>query len=466
MKKNFQRIIIPITGQGAMVHIVRSGLLENIAQFVQPVILLYWNDKNLQNELTQNGYEVHQMKFIPLSAKYNDIYYKLNLWYLNKVLKFNGIKIEDKLNQHYQNIQKKFIKKLRNYYNLFLINFPFVVKNFLKTEEQIFQQEKIYTEYNQWMKELNIYGLFTVTPFLKEINFLARVLKNNQKKILASVHSFDNVTKRGWQPCMFDKYIVWNKYNKNELLYIFKSLKAEDVFIAGAPQFDFHYNPQYIIPKNDWLKMLNMPADKKIILYAGGTITLFPTEPQYPKHLKDAIEQGLISKDVVILIRNHPLDTVERWKKFIGESANIFYYEPQHGKEKLDYSNVTDNDLKMLVSTLHYCDVHINLCSTMTIDGSVFNKPQIAPYYDDVNKKGEPALRAVYYQEHYKPILKSNVIQLVSTKEELISTVNEALQTPEKFTQNCQTCISEIITYTDGNSTNRVTTIFKNFFLS
>jgi len=449
-----------------MSHIVRTGLLQKIASQVHPIIILYWDDANLKNELIQQGYEVHLMKFVPFSAAYNDIYYKVNLWYLNKALKFNGIKIEENLHKNYASIKTKLIKNLRYQYNTFLSNFPFIVKRNLQKEQQIIHQEEIYKVYTQWLKELNVDGLFTVTPFIREINLLARILKQQHKKILASIHSFDNVTKRGWQATIFDKYITWNKYNKQELLTIFKNLLPNDVYVAGAPQFDFHYNPQMIIPKNEWLSMLGIPANKKIILYAGGTVTLFPTEPQYPKHIKEAIEQNLISKDVVLLIRNHPLDTVDRWKNFIGISENIFYYEPQHGKEKLDYVNVSLQDIKMLVSTLFYCDVHINLCSTMTIDGSVFKKPQIAPYYDDVNKSAEPSLRAIYYQEHYKPILQSNVIQMVSSKEELINTVNEALIHQEKFTKNCEQCVKEIITYTDGNATNRVVDYFKHFFLS
>lgn len=460
-----KRIIVPITGQGAMAHIVRSGLLDKIAKQVQPVILLYWKDETLINELHNKGYELHDMKFFPLSGKYNSLYYKINLWYLTKVLKFNGIRIEEKLNKNYQFRKGKIIRVLRKLYNSFLINaFPSYNKYNLKQEAVFIKEEKAYIEYSNWLNELNVDGLFTVTPFLTEINILARILKEQNKRIIASVHSFDNITKRGWQATIFDKYIVWNNYNKQELLYIYKSLKEHDIYIAGAPQFDFHYNKNYLIPKNDWLKMLGISAGKKVVLYAGGTFTLFPTEPQYAKILKLAIEEERIDKDVVILVRNHPLDKIARWKDFIGSSENIIYFEPKHGTDKLDYANVGDDDLRMLVSTLMYSDVHINLCSTMTVDGSVFNKPQIAPYFDDINKKGEPALQAIYHQEHYKPILKSKVLKMVGTANELIDTVNDALISPEKYTINCQQCVKEIITFTDGNSSNRVAEIVTNFF--
>jgi hypothetical protein len=462
MKK---RILIPITGQGAMVYIVRSGILKEISKDIQPIILLYWQDEGIKKELEDNGYEVYEMKMIQLSNYYKNLYYKINLWYLTHVLKFNGIKFERKLNEKYQSQAGRLIKNIRYIYNLILFKlFPFYIKKLLKNEAIQIKKETGYLEYSKWLKNLRADGLFTNTPFVLEINLLARILKSENRPIIASIHSFDNVTKRGWQPTIFDKYLVWNKYNKQELLTIFKSLNSEDVFITGAPQFDFHYQPNYVIPKIDWLKQLGIPQNKKVVLYAGGSVTLFPTEPQYAKHLIDNIHNGTISKDVVILVRKHPLDKVDRWKEFIGESENIVYYDTQHGITKLDYSDVTDHDIQMLVSTLQHCDVHINLCSTMTVDGSVFEKPQIGPYYDEINVLGEPALRAMYAQEHYKPILRSNVIHFAKSKSELINLVNTALISPNEFSKNCKTCVEEIITFADGNAKSRVSEKIKTFF--
>ena len=54
-------------------------------------------------------------------------------------------------------------------------------------------------------------------------------------------------------------------------------------------------------------------------------------------------------------------------------------------------------------SFIHYTDVHVNLCSTMAIDGAAHGKPQIAPFYDKI--KAEKELRNLYYQEHYQTII-------------------------------------------------------------
>ena len=73
------------------------------------------------------------------------------------------------------------------------------------------------------------------------------------------------------------------------------------------------------INKAEWLAAKALPSDKKIILYSGGSVHLFPNEPQYLKHLNDAIKNNEL-KNCVILFRSHPLDKMQRWKDVVGES--------------------------------------------------------------------------------------------------------------------------------------------------
>jgi CDP-glycerol glycerophosphotransferase (TagB/SpsB family) len=463
-----KRILVPIVGQGSVIHIIRTGIIDRLSEFATPVVAMLWQQPDLEKELNLKGYEVTVIPTYKVSASYSSLRYKINLWYLSYKLKTPGVAIEAALHSTYGKKKTRkafFIKKLRSLYNsfLFAIN-PNYIESLLENEKTAIEREEIYQEYNAWIKTLNIDGMFTVTPFLYEVDLMARILKADDKKIIASIHSFDNVTKRGWQSTVFDEYIVWNKYNQAELLRIHdRQLQKNVVHIAGAPQFDFHYNPNYSWSKEEWSIRMNIPQGKKVILYAGGAATLFPTEPQYAKHLKEAMEEEDI-KNSVILVRCHPLDTIQRWRNYIGDSPFVIYDEPRHGQKNLDQTNVTDEDLARLVSTLYHADVHINLCSTMTVDGSVFNKPQIAPYYDDDNKEGEAALRNIYLQEHYQPILKSNVINKSASKRDLIDLVKSTLKTPSNYTMNCGVCVEEIITYKDGRSAKRVSTILKRFF--
>ncbi|MCW3115330.1 MAG: hypothetical protein JWR18_3726 [Segetibacter sp.] len=465
-----KRILVPIVGQGSITHVIRTGMLDKMSEFCNPIIALMWKEEELIKELEGKGYEVTLFPAYKVSPAYAALRYKINLWYLKYKLKTPSANIQQKyLDQFRKNKQTFKLKKQlkESYYSLRFRCQGSYIKDLLQQEVVLMQKEHVYAEFKEWLKLLNVSGLFTVTPFLHEVDLIARIFKNQQIPVIASIHSFDNVTKRGWQSIVFDHYIVWNKYNKAELQRIHLALQNDQaITIAGAPQFDFHYNEEFAWSREEWLQRLGLPDNKKIILYGGGPASLFPQEPQFLKALKDAFEQEKLSKDYIVLFRCHPLDKVERWKDYVGESPYIFYDSAPNGTTKLDYVNVVKDDIMNLISTLKHTDIHINTISTMSVDGSAFRKPQIGPYYDDVNPSTQDLFRQMYFQEHYIPIMKSKVVNLAHTKEEFIDLVNRVIENPSAYTANCKSCVEEIITYSDGKATLRAVSAIKNFFVA
>lgn len=462
-----KRILIPIVGQGSITHIIRTGMLDEMSKFCEPVIALMWKEDGLIKELADKGYETTFFPPYKVTAQYISVRYKVNLWYLQHKLKTPSGAIQKKylatFSTNKKTIQVK--KQLRETYHKLRFRLQAnYIHTLLHQEADLMQQEQAFAAYSNWLQSLNLSGLFTVTPFLQEVDLIARIFKQQDVPIIASIHSFDNVTKRGWQSVIFDHYLVWNKYNKAELERIHTQLQKDgSITIAGAPQFDFHYNDQFVWSRHDWLQKLKLPSNKKIILFSGGPVSLLPNEPQYLLALKEALEAGKISNEYVVLFRCHPLDKVERWKKYVGESRFIFYDSAPNGTTKLDHVNVLQSDIINLMSTLKYTEVHINTVSTMCVDGSAFQKPQIGPYYDEVCPMHEKLFRKMYYQEHYVPIMKSNVLQLAKTKSEFINLVNQLVSDPLAFTAHCKRCVEEIITYSDGKSTLRAVSAIKNF---
>lgn len=461
-----KRIFVPIVGQGSIVHIIRSGILNKMKNFCEPVVGILWNDDALMEELKLNNFEVYIIPAFSASSEYKNIRSKINRWYQKNILKTPSTKIQENYLGQFLPFSNQIIKKIRililNIKSTFL---PHFVNDLIALENEMLQNEAIWKQYSDWLSSLKLNGLYTVTPFLIEIELIARILKQPSFPIIASIHSFDNITKRGWPAIFFDHYIVWNIYNKKELMRINTKFTDSNISIAGAPQFDFHFNESLSLAKSEWLKQTGLPSEKKIILYSGGSINLFPNEPQYLKHLNEAIQNKEIEDDCVILFRSHPLDRLSRWKEYVGESPYIIYDQAPSGKEKMDYSNVTHNDIEKLLATLKYTDVHINLCSTMTVDGSAFLKPQIGPAYDEiVNKNKVYLLKQMYSQEHFIPILKTNGIQLAESRKEMIHFVNGALKNPDRQINEIPKCVKEIITYTDGKSADRVINILNKIF--
>lgn len=451
-----------IAGQGSLNFIIRSGLLLQLKEFCEPVLCMSWEQPDLQAEMKQAGIEVHVIPSLQPTAAYLRLRQQIDDWYYKKVLCSPGTKLEYNYKALSFSSRKKWSKRkgsiLESMKRTFL---PGYIKNLVAQEKIQIQQQEGYAKIQAWFTDLQVDAYFTATPFLLASELLGRFCRAAGKPAWAAICSFDNVTKRGWPAMAFDHYIVWNKYNRAELQRIFPHLGDTDISITGAPQFDNHFTKSNELDRYDWLKSQGLPADKKIILYGGGPVNLFPGETQYLRHLKEGLEAGAI-KNAVVLFRSHPLDKMQRWLDEVGPSAYIFYDQAPTGSIHPDYTNLRETDIRHLLASLKFTDVHINLCSTMAVDGSIFNKPQIAPYYDAEKPAWQQPLRRLYLQEHYRPILKTKAIHFAESKENLVDLVNACLKNPGQFISGSQNCVQEIISFTDGKSATRVAHTLQN----
>ena len=461
-----QRLLVTISFSFSIRFLYRTGLLHQLREFSEIIIAITWNEKELIEELQNDGFEVHLVPEPVAQPAYNSIRKKIEYWFNAFQLQSPTGKIQVCYLNQYLSTKTILIRKAREWYNYLKFLLPGNTRKLFTREKELLKTETNFDVYTKWINELNIDSVFTVTPFHKQEDLLLRACKSSGKKMIASILSFDNITKRSWIPVEYDCYMVWNKYNESELKRIYPFVLNKQVHITGAPQFDFYFKKDFLLSVNEWKRIVGLPInDRKIILYAGGPQLLFPNEPQYLQHLDQAINDGLIKNNPVILFRCHPIDKIERWKQAIGNSSNIIFDFSWTGTENIFNTNITNSDIKKLCSTLAYTDVHINLCSTMTVDGSTFKKPQIGPAYDEVNTGKEYLLQQMYQQEHFLPIIKTGGLLLATSKELLIKYVNDALERPEFFVAKSSNILEEIITYTDGQSTSRVASVIERVFL-
>lgn len=464
MKK--KRIFITITFSFSIRYLIRTGMIHQLREFVEPVIGIFWDQPDLIEELRSEGFEVHIVPESQREAIYSNHRVKLDFWFKFHRLKSPTHKTEPRYIEKFKPKKKVLINRLREYYNQMRLMVPGYAASLLETEKQLLVSDTNYNAMLQLVDELNIDAVFAITPFHSQEDVFLRAAEARGKKMIASILSFDNIIKRGWLPVNYDCYMVWNKQMAGEIRRIyFEAVERnhDNVNIVGAAQFDFYQKPDYILPRHEWLKMVGLPenTERKIILFAGGPVSLFPQEYQFLEDLNSALNKGLVEGNPIVLFRCHPIDRVERWKEKIPESPYIFYDVSWTGNKKMTLANVTKNDIIKLCSTLYHTDVHINTASTMAVDGSAFNKPQIGPAYDNVYVNQRWNLSMMYWQEYYEPIMKTNGLLHPMNKEELLENVNDALKHPAKYISKSKDILEAIITYTDGKCTERVLEVLR-----
>jgi len=458
-----KRILVTISFSFSIRYLYRSGLLHAIQQFAHPVIAITWNQADFIEELRAAGFEVHLIPESQWTTSYGVLRHNIDAWFYTYHTQTRSRNIQNKYLRNFLPFTQRIKKAAREKFDSIQMRLPGKGAKLFALEEAMYKNETNYNEMVELVQRLNVEAVFTLTPFHKQEDVLLRACKDAGKKMITSILSFDNVTKRGWLPVAYDVYMVWNKHNHRELLSIYPNLaQSARIVVTGAAQFDFYYNQSYLQSKAEWSRQVGIDAaNRKIILYAGGPKQLLPQEPMFLKDIDEAISAGKIPGKPIILFRCHPIDKIERWKAAIGPSQNIIYETSWSGSGRLQNANLSDTDIVKLCSNLAHTDVHINVCSTMTVDGSAFNKPQIGPGYDNENKRQGRLLRTMYQQDHFVPIMKSNGLQLARSKHELIKLVNDALANPQNYVQQCDKVLKEIITYTDGKCANRVATVLK-----
>jgi len=463
MKK--KRVLVTISFSFSIRYLVRSKLIHKMRAFCEPVIVITWNQDDLVAELRNEGFEVHVVPESERGMHYADVRKKMDYWFRYFKLKSPTWAIEPRYLEQFRPLKAVLLNRIREYYNLIKFYIPGYTARLLEKEQQLLHSDTNYATMEKIVADLKLDAAFVVTPFHAQEDLLLRAAEANGVYMITSILSFDNIVKRGWIPVKYKHWMVWNQKMKEELLRIYpESVNEKNVHVVGAVQFDFYQHlEQYLMQEAEWRTMVGLPPkdERKVILFAGGPVSLFPQEYQFLQHIDAAITKGEIKGNPIILFRCHPIDRVERWKQAIGATKNVFFDTSWTGNTKLTYTNITDHDITKLCSTLYHTDVHVNTCSTMTVDGSAFNKPQIGPAYDELAKPRKYDLKSMYYQEYFLPVMQTKGLAHAYNRQQLIDYVNDALANPEKYNQKSKAIVEAIVTNTDGKNGDRVINVLQ-----
>jgi hypothetical protein len=474
--KRFERnmrpkIIIPLSIQFSVRYLVRTGFLDAICQYCEPIILLSFDDGDLEKDLLEREIKYLKLSEIHLSAKHRHIRNKINFWWQKKYLRSSNTIIDDRRNSVLRN--KNLVNKVKNslVHIYYWMRYDYLggIKKLFREDQRLFQGSPEIAELKNIVQSLKPDAYISIAPFLLSEEMLSRIVAEMEIPSCASILSFDNLLRSNHVPVVFNQYFLWNKDMQAQLLRSVPKAASSRIEIIGAPQFDFYYDESYIWDKETWRRNIGLPEeDRPVILFGAGYYQIVPNEHHWLRQLDDAVESGDIKGNPIILFRIHPLDPLGRWKPILKKAKNIVFDEPwktpETGKGK---ANITRKDIEKLVSTLYHSQVHINASSTMTVDGAIFDKPQIGPAYDDqLGKKYDRIAKELYEREHFVSIVKSGGLELAHSRDELISLINYAFEYPGRLSSERKNLVKEICTFYDGKGAERLEKAFNAFLTS
>jgi len=466
ISKSKPRLLIPITIQFSVRYLLRTGLLKKVIEYAQPVVLLGWSDNDLKQELEVLGAEVHDFPRPSTNKNYETIRQQINFLH-QKQVNSSSQKIDSRRADLERTFRVKFRRNIRKFWYQTKFIIPGATQVIRNREIECLWNDTNFRTVVEVVRTLKIDAVFCLTPYISNEEFVLRAAKYLQIPMCTSILSFDNLTTRGWIPIIFDHYFLWNKYNEQELKRIYPEANDRSITIVGAPQFDFYYDKNYIWDEKTWRKRISIPLDRQVILFGGGPPLITPMEPYWVSQIDDAIERDLVPNNPLILVRPHPLDSIERWVQALKRTKNVYYDIPWNIGKNPGFINIRNFDIEKLASTLYYSDVHMNTSSTMTVDGAIFDRPQIGLAYDDrPGSKYDRASKELYLREHYLPITNSGGLDIAYSYVEMINAIKSAMLTPQKLKLGREKMVLEICSFNDGKATERVNNSLYSFMQS
>ncbi len=332
-------------------------------------------------------------------------------------------------------VRSLFVKSIYSFTSLINSNSSILLAE--KLQFSSFSKNKITKEYIEILKKDNPSHLFFThqrPPYLAPFLYAAI-----QMKIPTStfIFSWDNLASKGRMLGTFNNFLVWSNLMKEELLYFYPNVKNEEVQVVGTPQFEPYVLDKYKSSRENFLSKFGLNSTKKIICYSCADVTIGPNDPIVIKTIAEAIRNNEIQAEVQLLVRTSPAEDDSRFKSIRDEFPEIIWNVPkwiltrENHQESWSQRIPSDEDITDLRSLLENADLSINMCSTMSLDFMLFDKPVINTVFGN-QKNGLYNDQRFLNYNHYKKVIDGNAVTIAKNKQELIDQINQTFNNPNE----------------------------------
>lgn len=250
------------------------------------------------------------------------------------------------------------------------------------------------------------------------------------------IYSWDNLPK-ATLIVEADNYFVWSNHMKKELLEYYPYINSAQVSVTGTPQFEPHFENDYIQSRESFFKENKLDLNKEYICFSGDDITTSPDDPQYLSDVAESVEN--LNKDghkLGIIFRRCPVDFSNRYDDILNKYKGLIVsLDPKWMRIGEDWNKIlpTIEDQYFLYNTIYHSKAAVNLGSSMVFDFAIHGKPCLYLNYDVEEKiKAGWSTSKIYNFVHFRTMPSKDVVFWINSKEELGMQIQKALNNPLK----------------------------------
>jgi hypothetical protein len=294
--------------------------------------------------------------------------------------------------------------------------------------------------------------LLTGVSFFPDFPFIQSA-KTRSVPLIGMIHSWDNLSSKGAIYNSFNKVIVWNEFQKKEILSWYEYSPSQ-IVIAGMPQLDKLISLEPSLSETKLRHGLGIDSNKKIFSYMTGTPKTIPGEPKIVEKVVDLL--NTLTVDWLLILRLHPKARMEDYQ-FL--SAN-----PRVKIELVSSKNVVGRDgrsfgndeITHYAELLKFSSVLFNIASTASVEACLFDTPVITIAFDEEPKEYFRSTRRFYDYNHVKFLCGFNALHVAHSPEDLLEATKTYLQDPTSDAEKRRRLIESVGYRTDGKSCYRI----------
>jgi hypothetical protein len=298
--------------------------------------------------------------------------------------------------------------------------------------------------------DLFVFGRLHYKPTAYWVNAIKRL----NIPMIGMVSSWDHPTVQGATPRGMSGYVVASQRMKDEMAELHTIPRAH-IQQIGKPQMDIFCDPNTLMDRSEFLKMLDIPPHHRLITLATNTRGLNEHEISIAGKLANDFKQGRYG-DSTLLIRNHPQD--QDWQTNflpLAKQPHVVVVNAFPAEMGIDAKGYRDQVI--LANLMAHSDIVIQSRGSIALDAIAFDTPVISLAFDgDLVRQPNDSFLLEYEYEHYKPLVTAEGAWMVGDYLELDNAIQSYLADPTIDAEGRQKILEEQIAPLDGKVSQRL----------
>ena len=233
------------------------------------------------------------------------------------------------------------------------------------------------------------------------------------------VGSWDQPTTKGPVIHGLQRIIAQGSQIREELER-FHGVDASAIDIVGWPQMDLYCADEALPTRDEVLRDLGLPADRRLILFGANPPArrLGAHEVDVVAGLAQRVAAGAFGEDTTLVVRAHPLDT--SWSDRFG----MLHRPPLVVVDPPDSEN-----LRRLAGLLAQSAVVIATAGTILLDAAALDSGAIGlAYTSDDNARVSDRPERLFETEHFRAVVETGGVSIADSRAELEVLIQKHLE--------------------------------------